>query len=884
MSKERFIRLALALAILLAGLAVSQAPVSAQLPRGVVTGGCWGIVPTPSINAESSNIRGISASSPSDVWAVGSLSNLVPGSGRSPLIMHYGGTGWEIMATDVITQRFFLEDVAALAPNNVWAVGSYYGNTPGIGTPYNKLIIHWDGKAWSVSLKGGPGEVNGVWATAPDDVWAVGEMGRDRYAGIATVYHWDGRAWSETPIRTNYLNDVVALSREDVWVTGSDTFHWDGNQWTRSAAHDSREMQGLVALGANDVWTVGVATQGVSIQHWNGLAWTEFPSIAERDTRLQAIGGLATDDVWAVGGRYPGSGAALLLHWDGSQWSAIPNPVPGFSSSLYDIKRVGDELWAGGSRRLKTSGEEAVIARYTKTPCPEPGPLQPLNPPVPLPGTGSLPFVTGKSINGIFLKYWQEHGGLQQQGYPITSELGEVSELDGKIYTVQYFERAVFEYHPEHRGTPYEVLLSHLGAFQYKQKYPNGAPNQRPNRDEGTLFFPETGKRLGGSFLKYWREHGGLIQQGYPISDEFTEINDLDGRPYTVQYFERSVFEWHPENAPPYNVLLSQLGRFRYDKKYAGEPQAPPTSEPRRVAATVREGRLRGRDRYLLWNEASNLGASLRAYDAEQNRHFLLSEGEKYPADADGKRAAWAIGPNQVQLYDLGTGGTFSLTVPARVPQPPDFARVHELAVDDTALYYISSNSTGYTVAAQDTIRREDRTIATTASLVEGLWASNGIVMWVERTLDEQSLHVWSAQARSEFVPASGLGAFTGYGAEGDYLMWSFYNSTISDQTTYLFNMRTGTRKVLNTGAASGPVISGNRIAWTRWPDRARGETGGWNVEAYDIATGSTGTAVAGFAAMPHDLVLLQSDMLAFTADADVGTPGYDLFVVDLAR
>ena len=59
-----------------------------------------------------------------------------------------------------------------------------------------------------------------------------------------------------------------------------------------------------------------------------------------------------------------------------------------------------------------------------------------------------------------------------------------------------------------------------------------------------------------------------MAQQGYPLSDEFIENSDLDGKPYTVQYFERAVLEFHPENQAPYNVLLSQLGRFRYRDKH----------------------------------------------------------------------------------------------------------------------------------------------------------------------------------------------------------------------------------------------------------------------------------------------------------------------------
>jgi hypothetical protein len=177
---------------------------------------------------------------------------------------------------------------------------------------------------------------------------------------------------------------------------------------------------------------------------------------------------------------------------------------------------------------------------------------------------------TGHQACSIFLRYWDSHGGLAQQGLPITEPISEVSETDGKTYLVQYFERAVFEYHPENAGTEYEVLLSLLGRFFYSEKYPGGAPGQQPNSAPDSILFRETGKRLGGRFLEYWRTHGGLPQQGFPISDEFMEKSDLDGRTYLVQYFERAVFEYHPENAPPNDVLLSQLGTYRNIAKYGG--------------------------------------------------------------------------------------------------------------------------------------------------------------------------------------------------------------------------------------------------------------------------------------------------------------------------
>ena len=186
-------------------------------------------------------------------------------------------------------------------------------------------------------------------------------------------------------------------------------------------------------------------------------------------------------------------------------------------------------------------------------------------PPASTPGSMFFP-ETGHTVKGKFLAYWQQHGGLAQQGYPISEERQEVSDLDGKTYTVQYFERAEFELHPENQP-PNDVLLSQLGTLRYRQKYPRGATNQQVNPDN-PYRFAQTGHSIGGKFRAYWESHGGLAQQGYPISDEFQEKSDLDGKTYTVQYFERAVFELHPQNQPPYDVLLSQLGTFQYQRKY----------------------------------------------------------------------------------------------------------------------------------------------------------------------------------------------------------------------------------------------------------------------------------------------------------------------------
>jgi hypothetical protein len=108
----------------------------------------------------------------------------------------------------------------------------------------------------------------------------------------------------------------------------------------------------------------------------------------------------------------------------------------------------------------------------------------------------------------------------------------------------------------------------------------------------GCQTFPETGKTVCGRFLEYWQKNGGLAQQGLPLSGQFSEVSELNGKTYTVQYFERAVFEQHPENQPPYDVLLSQLGTFQFQRKYPnGDPSgAPQPTQPPAQPTAAPEG------------------------------------------------------------------------------------------------------------------------------------------------------------------------------------------------------------------------------------------------------------------------------------------------------
>jgi peptidoglycan/xylan/chitin deacetylase (PgdA/CDA1 family) len=165
---------------------------------------------------------------------------------------------------------------------------------------------------------------------------------------------------------------------------------------------------------------------------------------------------------------------------------------------------------------------------------------------------------TNRWVRDEFLAYWRRFGGLDIFGYPLT----DAFERDGRL--LQYFERARFELYPGSWPERYDVVLGRLGSELTGNRIVAGELPFVPivaGSDANCDFHPETGHRLCFGFREYWRSRGGLAIFGYPISEEFNERNPDTGRVYTVQYFERARFEWHPgEGGTASLVLLGRLG------------------------------------------------------------------------------------------------------------------------------------------------------------------------------------------------------------------------------------------------------------------------------------------------------------------------------------
>jgi uncharacterized protein YkwD len=185
---------------------------------------------------------------------------------------------------------------------------------------------------------------------------------------------------------------------------------------------------------------------------------------------------------------------------------------------------------------------------------------------------------TGKTVSGAFLSTFNRYG-LDLMGYPISEERVENGQ------TVQYFQRVRMESHPELNAQGYPVLMTRLGVDMTQgQQFDRVAPFAS---SASRAYFAQTGHSAQGGFYNYWKNNGGVALFGYPISEEFKQ----DG--YTVQWFERARFEYHPELASSgHTVELSLLGTMAYSSKAdrtlpeAAPAQAAPAQAPQSVSLT----------------------------------------------------------------------------------------------------------------------------------------------------------------------------------------------------------------------------------------------------------------------------------------------------------
>jgi hypothetical protein len=190
-------------------------------------------------------------------WVSGTAGNVwVGGLKNSPdaddVVYRWNGARWAKIPMPALTA---LDDVTALSPDNVWALGSS-------GTvPYD--IFHWNGSRWQYYLADTINFIpQALSASGPDDVWVSGIVYRGSKQVVA-AYRWNGRAWSRVSMPYRVFNNggpgVTAVSRSNVWIGWYDTtsehaLHWNGHHWLTVTSSYYEDPINVVPDGEGGYW------------------------------------------------------------------------------------------------------------------------------------------------------------------------------------------------------------------------------------------------------------------------------------------------------------------------------------------------------------------------------------------------------------------------------------------------------------------------------------------------------------------------------------------------------------------------------------------------------------------------------------------------------
>jgi len=326
-------------------------------------------------------LSAVSGNRAGQVWAVGAQ---YEASKSGAVMQRWTGGKWQTASALPGSGPHELEDVAVLSSGNAWAVGS---GPAGAGS------VHWDGSMWRVvptaqTQSIAHGDLTGVAAAGPHDVWAVGTTLTDR-VNSPLIEHWDGTSWSlakapHLPSSSSGLRDVAVGDGRKVWavgwIVGRDrvfrilTERWDGAAWSRVRTppiQSDATLSSVAALGPDDVWAAGWSLQRDRPQslllHWDGETWRRslLPGPEGARARVSALIPVG-DGAVAVGQAQDSQGVLrpVAFRWDRSSWSQMRAAVGGSSEGgLNGVTSAGpDGLIAVGSVRT-SQGNGSLVER-----------------------------------------------------------------------------------------------------------------------------------------------------------------------------------------------------------------------------------------------------------------------------------------------------------------------------------------------------------------------------------------------------------------------------------------------------------------------------------------------------------------------------------------
>jgi hypothetical protein len=259
--------------------------------------------------------------SSNDVWVVGGRASLTGG----PAILHYDGAAWSRVDSKQSSLDLW------------WVVG--VGDDVLFSGSGGTILRYHAGEFQRLNTPSMTGTIYGIWAAAPDDIWAVGDAGT---AGGVVWHSSDGQTFTAVAIPDPVPSRVFKVhgqASNDVWMSCASgvTLHWNGSEVEHEQTPTTNSLFSIVTTPQLAVTVGGTGGVGALFEH-GGAGWT--PGNLEAPAAWRGTAAMGSD-VAIVGEN------GLIARRVDSGWSALRQQLTNlnFHSAWLDEDHG---LWAVG--------------------------------------------------------------------------------------------------------------------------------------------------------------------------------------------------------------------------------------------------------------------------------------------------------------------------------------------------------------------------------------------------------------------------------------------------------------------------------------------------------------------------------------------------------
>jgi hypothetical protein len=228
----------------------------------------------PKLFAGACTVSSISASSATNVWAVGSISLISTG---SFVFLHYNGKRWSTVPFPELNDAAGVS-VSTSSATNAWATDQ-------------TTLYHWNGKTWTSDGSAPAGaQLFGVATDSPKLAYAVGY---NSTSFQLVIMRFNGTAWSDAQLTPSAKGkdelENVTMHGRSVWAAGvrlrgngghEVILHSNGGAWSIQQSLDKYVgINGISAQSSARAYAVGsvfdshAGTQYTYVDAYNGHSW-----------------------------------------------------------------------------------------------------------------------------------------------------------------------------------------------------------------------------------------------------------------------------------------------------------------------------------------------------------------------------------------------------------------------------------------------------------------------------------------------------------------------------------------------------------------------------------------------------------------------------------